>query len=199
MDGWLCPLSPDVQCSQPPDIASGRHRSQGMAVFVSGTSVVHACDPGYVLIGAVLLNCAAAGVWSDPFPQREGVFVTCGYAKDTKGLREMLNLQRLSSLVVNGNSKHKQKQMKKNKNKQTKKTTTQISFPAGELCPSPPVIDHGQHDGKDVDFIPGMSVNYSCDPGYSLTGKAALYCTDNASWSSPQPRCEGELPVPSVP
>uniref|UniRef100_A0A8C9F085 Sushi domain-containing protein n=1 Tax=Pavo cristatus TaxID=9049 RepID=A0A8C9F085_PAVCR len=55
------------------------------------------------------------------------------------------------------------------------------------LCPSPPVIDHGQHDGRDMEFIPGMSVNYSCDPGYSLTGKEALYCTDNASWSSPQP------------
>ena len=128
MDGWLCPLSPDVQCSQPPDIASGRHRSQGMAVFVSGTSVVHACDPGYVLIGAVLLNCAAAGVWSDPFPQREGVFVTCGYAKDTKGLWEMLNLQRLSSLVVNGNSKHKQKQKQKNKPKQTNKKNNNPHF-----------------------------------------------------------------------
>uniref|UniRef100_A0A8C2TXV2 Sushi domain-containing protein n=1 Tax=Coturnix japonica TaxID=93934 RepID=A0A8C2TXV2_COTJA len=69
----------------------------------------------------------------------------------------------------------------------------------GQLCPSPPEIDHGQHDGKDVEFIPGMSVNYSCDPGYSLTGKAALYCTDNGSWSSPQPRCEGEMSMLSVP
>lgn len=36
-------------------------------------SVVHACDPGYVLLGAVL-NCAA-GVWSAPAPRCEGVFV----------------------------------------------------------------------------------------------------------------------------
>lgn len=106
---------------------------------------------------------------------------------DTKGLQEMLNLQRLSSLTVIGNSKQEKK----------KKQTP--SFPAGQLCPSPPVIDHGQHDGMDMEFIPGMSVNYSCDPGYSLTGTAALYCTGNASWSSPQPRCEGELSMPSAP
>lgn len=56
------------------------------------------------------------------------------------------------------------------------------------------MIDHGQHDGKAMDvFSPGKSVNYSCDPGYSLVGKSSLHCTDNASWSTPHPRCEGEL------
>ena len=72
--------------------------------------------------------------------------------------------------------------------------SVKISFPVGWLCPSPSAIDHGQHDGKDVKaFIPGKSVNYSCDPGYSLIGKATLYCTVNGTWSIPYPRCEGEL------
>uniref|UniRef100_A0A8C0AMR2 Sushi domain-containing protein n=1 Tax=Buteo japonicus TaxID=224669 RepID=A0A8C0AMR2_9AVES len=48
-----------------------------------------------------------------------------------------------------------------------------------------------RHDGKDVKmFVPGKSVNYSCDPGYSLIGKTTLYCTDNGTWSLPYPRCE---------
>ncbi|EOB07041.1 Complement receptor type 2, partial [Anas platyrhynchos] len=69
----------------------------------------------------------------------------------------------------------------------------------GHLCPPPPVIDHGQHDGKAMDvFSPGKSVNYSCDPGYSLVGKSSLHCTDNASWSTPHPRCE-VLQCPSPP
>jgi len=69
-----------------------------------------------------------------------------------------------------------------------------ISLPAGKLCPSPSAIEHGQHDNKDVKvFIPGTSVNYSCDPGYSLIGKTTLYCTVNGTWSIPYPRCEGEL------
>ncbi|NXS50938.1 CR1 protein, partial [Balaeniceps rex] len=62
----------------------------------------------------------------------------------------------------------------------------------GRLCPSPSAIDHGQHDGKDVKvFIPGQSVNYSCDPGYSLIGKTTLRCMVNGTWSIPYPRCEG--------
>uniref|UniRef100_A0A8C4XK73 Sushi domain-containing protein n=1 Tax=Falco tinnunculus TaxID=100819 RepID=A0A8C4XK73_FALTI len=62
------------------------------------------------------------------------------------------------------------------------------------LCPSPSPIDHGQHDGKDVKvFVPGKSVNYSCDPGYSLIGETALYCTVNGTWSIPYPRCEASL------
>lgn len=77
------------------------------------------------------------------------------------------------------------------------KQKNQNSFPAGQLCPPPPVINHGQHDGKDMEvFIPGKSVNYSCDPGYSLVGKSTLYCTDNASWSTPHPQCEGEHTAP---
>lgn len=72
--------------------------------------------------------------------------------------------------------------------------SVQISLPVGRLCPSPSAIDHGQHNGEDVKlFVPGKSVNYSCDPGYSLIGKTTLHCMVNGSWSIPYPWCEGEL------
>ncbi|NXL96219.1 CR1 protein, partial [Alectura lathami] len=61
-------------------------------------------------------------------------------------------------------------------------------------CPSPPNIDGGNHDSQDVEvFIPGMAVNYSCDPGYSLLGEASIYCTESGNWSLPAPQCEGTL------
>lgn len=63
-------------------------------------------------------------------------------------------------------------------------------------CPSPPTIRNGQHDSNGVTkFIPGMSVKYSCDPGYALTGKTTVSCLPSGVWSIPYPRCEGELEV----
>ncbi|NWU62832.1 CR2 protein, partial [Pterocles burchelli] len=59
-------------------------------------------------------------------------------------------------------------------------------------CPSPPNIDRGNHSSHDVDvFTAGMVVNYSCDPGYSLLGEAAIHCTKAGNWSLPLPRCAG--------
>uniref|UniRef100_A0A8C9L882 Sushi domain-containing protein n=1 Tax=Pavo cristatus TaxID=9049 RepID=A0A8C9L882_PAVCR len=64
-------------------------------------------------------------------------------------------------------------------------------------CPSPPNIHGGNHDSQDVEvFLPGMAVNYSCDPGYSLMGEASIYCTESGNWSLPTPQCEGSCGAP---
>ncbi|XP_065447086.1 complement receptor type 2-like [Chrysemys picta bellii] len=61
-------------------------------------------------------------------------------------------------------------------------------------CPSPPAIANGKPSGWDLAvFTTGMSVNYSCDTGYSLTGQASIYCTVSGTWSPLPPRCEEVL------
>ncbi|NXX17187.1 CR2 protein, partial [Podargus strigoides] len=68
-------------------------------------------------------------------------------------------------------------------------------------CPSPPNIKNGQHESKGVTvFIPGMSVKYSCDPGYVLTRKTTVSCLTSGTWSIPYPRCEAVkcLPPPRI-
>ncbi|XP_067404629.1 complement receptor type 2-like, partial [Emydura macquarii macquarii] len=58
-------------------------------------------------------------------------------------------------------------------------------------CRSPPAIDHGKPSGLVLSvFNSGMSVNYSCEPGYSLSGQASIYCTASGTWSPLPPRCE---------
>ncbi|NXY26200.1 CR1 protein, partial [Atrichornis clamosus] len=67
-----------------------------------------------------------------------------------------------------------------------------IPYPRCEVlqCPPPPNIDKGNHSSQDVEvFTPGMVVNYSCDPGYSLLGEASIYCTPSGNWSLPLPQC----------
>uniref|UniRef100_A0A8C6ZCJ2 Sushi domain-containing protein n=1 Tax=Nothoprocta perdicaria TaxID=30464 RepID=A0A8C6ZCJ2_NOTPE len=59
------------------------------------------------------------------------------------------------------------------------------------LCPSPPSIKNGQYNSREEKvFIPGVSVNYHCDPGYTLTGTTKVSCLPSGMWSIPYPRCE---------
>ncbi|NWW24672.1 CR1L protein, partial [Falcunculus frontatus] len=59
-------------------------------------------------------------------------------------------------------------------------------------CPMPPEVANGNHNGQGkAGFTMGMSVRYSCNPGYYLVGNAAVFCRASGNWSQPRPRCEG--------
>ncbi|NXQ91956.1 CR2 protein, partial [Nyctibius grandis] len=58
-------------------------------------------------------------------------------------------------------------------------------------CPMPPRVRDGNHNGQGKAFFTmGMSVTYTCDPGYYLVGNAAVFCRASGNWSRPGPRCE---------
>ncbi|KAM5201988.1 complement receptor type 1 isoform 2-T2 [Hipposideros larvatus] len=51
-------------------------------------------------------------------------------------------------------------------------------------CPHPPEIHNGHHSGGHASpYLPGMTVSYTCDPGYVLMGKAFIFCTHKGTWS----------------
>ncbi|XP_047376749.1 complement receptor type 1-like isoform X2 [Sciurus carolinensis] len=51
-------------------------------------------------------------------------------------------------------------------------------------CPHPPKIQNGHHIGGHASsYLPGMMVNYTCDPGYLLVGTTFIFCTDKGTWS----------------
>ncbi|XP_049491009.1 C4b-binding protein alpha chain [Panthera uncia] len=62
-------------------------------------------------------------------------------------------------------------------------------------CDPPPAISNGKHNGGDEDFYSyGSSVTYSCDPNFSLLGKASISCTvknkKTGVWSPSPPTCK---------
>ncbi|NXS74708.1 CR2 protein, partial [Pandion haliaetus] len=66
-------------------------------------------------------------------------------------------------------------------------------------CPMPPEVRNGNHNGQGkAAFTMGMSVTYTCDPGYYLVGNAVVFCRASGSWSRPGPRCE-EVTCPQPP
>ncbi|NWW93613.1 DAF1 protein, partial [Rhynochetos jubatus] len=66
-------------------------------------------------------------------------------------------------------------------------------------CPMPPEISNGNHDSQGKAFFTlGMSVTYTCNPGYYLVGNAAVFCKASGNWSRPGPSCE-EVMCPRPP
>nr|KAF6315934.1 complement C3b/C4b receptor 1 like [Pipistrellus kuhlii] len=58
-------------------------------------------------------------------------------------------------------------------------------------CPPPPKMHNGRHTGRHVPpYLPGMIVNYTCDPGYLLVGKAFIFCTHEGNWSHAYHYCK---------
>nr|XP_045732344.2 membrane cofactor protein [Mirounga angustirostris] len=57
--------------------------------------------------------------------------------------------------------------------------------PAGPAaCPPLPKIHNGHYiEGHASPYLPGMTVNYTCDPGYLLVGRAFIFCTYQGTWS----------------
>ncbi|XP_012410667.1 C4b-binding protein alpha chain [Trichechus manatus latirostris] len=72
-------------------------------------------------------------------------------------------------------------------------------------CEPPPAISNGKHNGREEDvYTYGSSVTYSCDPHFSLLGKASISCTvENKTigvWSPSPPTCKKiTCPPPKVP
>ena len=59
-------------------------------------------------------------------------------------------------------------------------------------CQPPSGLHHGRHTGGNrVLFVSGMTVDYTCDPGYLLVGNRSIHCMPSGNWSPSAPRCEG--------
>ncbi|XP_071884742.1 complement receptor type 1 [Anas platyrhynchos] len=209
--GWTgdVPVCQSILCEPPPDIPRGTHSGHSLDAFPYAAVVTYTCEPGHALAGAASIFCTTVdgehGEWSGPPPR-------CGESQclpppdiangrhSGQGLAVFTSDMSVSyscdpGFVLVGEAHL-------NCTSAGAWSAPAPRCQAGHLCPPPPVIDHGQHDGKAMDvFSPGKSVNYSCDPGYSLVGKSSLHCTDNASWSTPHPRCEvsSVLQCPSPP
>lgn len=64
-----------------------------------------------------------------------------------------------------------------------------------KACQAPPKIINGQKEDRYfLNFDPGTSIRYSCDPGYFLVGKDTIHCTSEGQWTPIPPQCKGMMP-----
>ncbi|XP_038604790.1 complement decay-accelerating factor isoform X3 [Tachyglossus aculeatus] len=65
------------------------------------------------------------------------------------------------------------------------------------LCPPPQNISNGawQRNGSE-ELVAGVSVSYTCERGFSLSGNRDLVCGSDGTWSGPPPECKATLCPP---
>uniref|UniRef100_A0A670IAB3 Sushi domain-containing protein n=1 Tax=Podarcis muralis TaxID=64176 RepID=A0A670IAB3_PODMU len=181
-----CCCFPEIHCPSPPKVQHGKYRALGLEQYTSGKIVKYSCDPGYVLIGRATIYCTASGVWN---------FLTAncmlhylnGRITRSKGQvkpTETITFECDPGYILKGNH------------------TIQCQFDSTwdsptpicvreTRCQPPAKIENGNHSHHELSvFTSGMSVNYTCEPGYFLTGRANVHCTASGTWSSSAPQCK---------
>uniref|UniRef100_A0A8C4XXS1 Sushi domain-containing protein n=1 Tax=Gopherus evgoodei TaxID=1825980 RepID=A0A8C4XXS1_9SAUR len=195
------PICERIPCLPPPDIPNGRRTL--MKNFFYGSAVTYKCNSGYPLIGEASIHCTTEdglnGVWSARPPRCGATCVSPEVENGrTNGVqpayrpRDIVVFECDPGYTLSGSPK----------------TQCQDDgrwdppVPVCERmlqCPSPPAITNGKPSRRDLAvFTSGMSVNYSCEPGYSLTGQASIYCMASGTWSPPPPQCEGKCVPPKA-
>ncbi|XP_006039104.1 complement receptor type 1, partial [Alligator sinensis] len=210
-DTWdpLLPVCEQVlPCPPPPPIANAKHRAQVLEVFPSGTSVSYSCDHGYFLVGEASIHCMESGTWSLPYPVCSGK--SCGHPEEPRNGRVIIVTDLLFGSTVNYTCEEGYKLTGMPLRRceiSGQRVAWSRSPPECQriVCPSPPDIHNGTHNGHLLeDFSYGSSIRYTCDPGHPLNGENFLYCTtkdgQTGVWSGPAPRC-GEVqcfPAPTI-
>nr|XP_023496558.1 complement receptor type 2 isoform X2 [Equus caballus] len=197
------PVCERIYCDPPPSIKHGWN-SYPSGPIPLNTVVRYSCPGAFRLIGERNIFCRSKdqvkGVWDKAAP-------ICEYYNRNTICREP---------VVPGGRRNKMSKppyrhgdsvtftcdihftMKGNKSVwcQANNTWGPTPLPICESdfpleCPSLPRISNGHHTGETVGkFTPGLSVTYSCDPGYLLVGQKTIKCLSSGDWSSGIPTCK---------
>ncbi|KAM6217374.1 LOW QUALITY PROTEIN: complement receptor type 2 [Rhynchocyon petersi] len=197
------PLCKVIHCPSPPIIENGRPANMIESHFLYGNEISYECDQGFDLVGKKTIQClsdaAGQGVWSGPAPKcSQSLPVThCSSPEIRHGY--VLNMTRSSyshndlvyiacnsGFVMNGSEF-----IRCHTNNTWIPGVPTCIKKALLGCEPPSAIPNGQHTGGDtIQYSPGMSIMYSCDPGYLLVGEPLLLCTYKKTWSQPVPYCK---------
>ncbi|XP_029087050.1 complement receptor type 2 isoform X2 [Monodon monoceros] len=197
-------LCKDITCPPPPVIYNGVHTGSSSDVLY-GTTVTYTCNPGpergvkFNLIGESTIRCTSndqeTGIWSGPAPlcklslpavQCSHVHIANGYKISSKEAPYFYN----DSVIFKCNNGFTLKGSSQVRCKAN--NTWDPEIPVCEKgCQPPSGLHHGRHTGGNrVLFVSGMTVDYTCDPGYLLVGNRSVHCMPSGNWSPSAPRCE---------
>ena len=181
---WSAPLPRcvSVECPQPTEIPSGVLDVHGLMYL---STAQYGCKPGYALVGNATLVCGDGGLWIGGLPSCRPV--ECAVPK----------------AIANGKVAYQKLQFGHGaaysclRGYRLRGPESLECLTSGEWdaeppacvqisCVAPEPLDNGFVEGLDHSF--GVTIFYSCFPGYQLVGQNHLTC-EEFGWSSAIPVC----------
>lgn len=171
-----------VECPQPAQIYNGIVDVQGLMYL---SKALYSCKTGYHLVGNSTILCGEKGLWVGEVPScrpvecstpKQIVHGKVAYTKlhfghtATFSCRRGYRLQGPETLKCTASGEWDARPP----------ACVQIS------CTSPQPIENGFVEGQDHSF--GVTIFYSCFPGFQLVGQDHLTC-EESGWSSSVPVC----------
>ena len=174
-----------VNCSDPGKPTNGILLGEA---FTYNSVVTYNCSVGYNLTGAVSLTCLPDGSWNAPIPSCD--IVNCSDPGiPTNGEKLFGNVFTYGAQLVynciDGYSLVGSQVITCQSNGYWSDT-----LPSCVLyidCTDPGIPDNGVRTSSDFSF--NSSVNFTCYPGYQLTGSDVITCSTDGKWSNDIPSC----------
>ncbi|XP_078348081.1 sushi, von Willebrand factor type A, EGF and pentraxin domain-containing protein 1-like isoform X8 [Oculina patagonica] len=176
-------------CSDPGKPQNGRRIGSD---FRHGMKVTFACQPNFRLAGISRITCLD-GAWSNKVPVCKAVCKIPAKMNDGVVLTDKFDNKAIISFTCNHGYKLIGSRVLRCVGGQWNDS---IPSCRKDVCPSPPRLVHGSHDGND--FSNGRNVTYSCDPQYVLEGTAVVTCVDG-QWLGQIPVCRAPCQPPTRP
>lgn len=171
-----------IECPQPEDIPNGIVDVQGLMYL---STAIYNCKAGYDLVGNSTVLCGQSGLWIGGVPVCHPV--KCAAPKEIPNGSVRYSRLQFSQSVTYSCQRGYRLQGPENLTclengqwHQEAPTCVQI------YCSPPKPIDNGFVEGRDRKF--GVTIFYSCFPGFLLVGNNHLTCEEHG-WSSSEPKC----------
>uniref|UniRef100_UPI00398EE43F sushi, von Willebrand factor type A, EGF and pentraxin domain-containing protein 1 n=1 Tax=Pristiophorus japonicus TaxID=55135 RepID=UPI00398EE43F len=176
------PQCTPINCGPPEDISYGFINGSN---FKFSDSVKYICFVGYRLIGISVRHCLQNGLWSGSVPKCEpckcqhpvihngftiGQDISCGSLISFQ-CKEGFKLLGPSQVLCEAGGKW----------------NSSLPYCGRISCGGPPLIHNAFFNGSSS--LHENAITYNCFPGYTMKGKAEVFCTEKGKWSQPYPTC----------
>ncbi|CAJ1086014.1 sushi%2C von Willebrand factor type A, EGF and pentraxin domain-containing protein 1 [Xyrichtys novacula] len=171
-----------VECPQPVEISNGIVDVQGLMYL---SKALYSCKTGYDLVGNSTILCGEKGLWLGGVPSCRPI--ECSLPKQiANGKVVYTKLQFGHSVTYSCHRGYRLKGPETLTCLASGEWNTQPPVCVQISCTPPQPIESGFVEGQDHSF--GVTIFYSCFPGFQLVGQDHLTC-EEFGWSSSVPIC----------
>ncbi|XP_051576791.1 sushi, von Willebrand factor type A, EGF and pentraxin domain-containing protein 1 isoform X5 [Myxocyprinus asiaticus] len=171
-----------VECPQPEEISNGIVDVHGLMYL---STAIYSCKAGYDLVGNNTVLCGQSGLWIGGVPVCHPV--KCAAPKEIpNGSVKYSKLQFSQSVTYSCQKGYRLQGPETLTCLENGEWDQEAPSCAQIYCSPPKPIDNGFVEGRDRKF--GVTIFYSCFPGFFLVGNNHLTCEEHG-WSSSEPIC----------